>query len=149
MKHAKGSAIIVASVLALSCPGAFSQSKKLAPMKSALALVAVPNEHSGKVYKITGWLSLAIESKKLREAYLFPTLDHLRVFDLPSAIIVDTEGLSKALKPRNDPRWLARLQGACVIIEGRFTAWDGNGLGVGEITDVVVCDVRYLRPKDN
>lgn len=130
--------VALISVL-LICNIAPTRGGEFAPYLSVISVAGAPKNFDKQVVFISGWLSLAIESGVITEAYLFPSPEHLRVSDFPSAITLDPVSLQYALKARYPKTPSKSMRGAYAVFKGTFRGSDlkvpGN-LGLGELTDI-------------
>lgn len=113
--------------------------QKVPPFVSMLSLMGDPPAFNGQVISVSGWLYLQVEDERAVRAWLFPTPDHVRVHDFPSAMTIDFQTFEKAWKGSAPIAQLPKMHGAYVLVTGEFSGANlkapGN-LNIGELSQV-------------
>ena len=100
---------------------------------------------------VSGWVQVSHTKREYPEVYMFPTPDHLRVNDFPSAITIDSGSFAKAFKKAYPKTPLARANGGYVLVIGPFSAYElgkPGSLGLGELVEVSSIRSLILGPRD-
>jgi len=115
---------------------------------SVLSIAGDPAKFSKRQVILSGWLLADGVESGAPTFFLFPTTDHWRVRDFPSAIEVESETLKRAFEQADTAKELAAMDGAYVLLTCTFHAFDltepGN-VGLGFASDVK--ELRLMIPR--